>query len=369
MALMSEPLRIGILGASRIAELSIVKPAAATGHRLVAVAARDEARARAFADAHGIERVHATYDDLLADPEIEAVYNPLANALHGPWNLRAIRAGKHVLAEKPFAANAAEAREVVAVARAAGVVVLEAFHYPFHPLFRRVVELVGSGAIGQVQHVETALRMPPPPDSDPRWSLELAGGATMDLGCYALHAQRQLGLRFLGGEPRIVSGSARERAGHPGVDEALSVELAFPSGATGSAGSDMASPDVWDFYLTVTGSEGVLHLPDFPRPHEDDSLVLRRSGEAEVVEHLGSRSSYTYQLEAFAAAVRGVATLPYDVADTVPQAELIDAAYRAAGLEARPTLAGPVSPVSPSGHWTPDRESGAHFPPGRLAGT
>lgn len=299
---MSEPLRIGILGASRIAELSIVRPAAATGHRLVAVAARDAARARTFADTHGVERVHATYDDLLDDPDIEAVYNPLANVLHGPWNLRAIRAGKHVLSEKPFAANAMEAREVAAAARAAGVVVLEAFHYPFHPLFRRVVELLGSGAVGQVRRVDTVLRMPAPADSDPRWSLELAGGATMDLGCYALHAQRQLGERFLGGEPRVVSGSGRERAGRPGVDEALAVELAFPSGASGSASCDMASPDVWDFHLTVTGTEGVLHAPDFPRPHEDDSLVLQRQGEAEVVEHLGSRSSYTYQLEAFAGA-------------------------------------------------------------------
>lgn len=335
---MTEPLRIGVLGASRIAELSIVKPAAATGHRLVAVAARDVARAQAFAVTHGVERVHATYDDLLADPEIEVVYNPLANGLHGPWNLRAIQAGKHVLSEKPFAANASEAREVTSAARSAGVVVLEAFHYPFHPLFRRVVELIASGAIGEVQHVETMLRMPPPADSDPRWSLELAGGATMDLGCYALHAQRALGMRFLGGEPRVASGSGRERPGHPGVDEALSVELAFPSGATGSAGSDMASPDVWDFHLTVTGSQGMLHVPDYPRPHEDDSLVLRRTGEADVVERLGSRSSYTYQLEAFAAAVRGDGSLPYDVTDAVPQAELIDAAYRAAGLEPRPAL-------------------------------
>lgn len=338
MALMSEPLRIGILGAARIAELSIAGPAAATGHRLVAVAARDVSRARAFASAHGVERVHDTYDDLLADPEVEAVYNPLANALHGPWNLRAIRAGKHVLSEKPFASNAAEAREVAAAARAAGVVVLEAFHYPFHPLFRRVVELIDSGAVGEVRDVEAILRMPAPPDSDPRWSLELAGGATMDLGCYSLHVIRQLGLRFLGGEPSVVSARGVERAGRSGVDESLLVELTYPSGATASGGSDMASPDVWDFHLTVTGSEGVLHVPDFPRPHEDDSLTLRRNGEAEVVEHLGSRSSYTYQLEAFAAHLRSDTPLPYDVTDTVPQAELIDAAYRAAGFEPRPAV-------------------------------
>ena len=334
----AEPLRIGVLGAARISELSLVKPAAATGHRLVAVAARDPQRAAAFAEQHRVERVHRTYDDLLADPEVEAVYNPLANALHGPWNLRAIAAGKHVLAEKPFAANAAEAREVATAARAAGVTVVEAFHYPFHPLFARVCELIEGGAIGEVRHVEAILRMPAPPVDDPRWSLVLGGGAVMDLGCYSLHAIRHLGLRFLGGEPAVVSATGRERPGSPGVDESLSAELVYPSGATASSGADMSAPDLWDFHLTVTGNEGVIHVPDFPRPHEDDSLILRRHGEAEVIQHLGSRSSYTYQLEAFAAAVRGRAPLPYDVSDTVPQAELVDAAYEAAGFAPRPSM-------------------------------
>ena len=211
-----QPLRIGILGASRIADVSIVKPASATGHRLVAVAARDYGRARQFAAQHGVERVHESYDDLLADPDIEVVYNPLANALHGPWNLRAIAAGKHVLADKPFASNATEARQVAAAAEAAGVVVLEAFHYPFHPLFQRACALLEEGAVGEIRHVDAVLRMPAPPDSDPRWSLELAGGAAMDLGCYSLHAIRQLGLRFLGGEPTVLSAMAVTREGRPG---------------------------------------------------------------------------------------------------------------------------------------------------------
>lgn len=331
----SDPLRIGILGAARIAGLSIVGPARATGQRLVAVAARDPERATAFAEQHGLERVHSTYADLVADPEIDVVYNPLANALHARWNLAAVRAGKHVLAEKPFAANAADAAVVAKAAVDAGVTVVEAFHYPFHPLFQRVCELVGDGAVGDVEHVETVLRMPAPPEQDPRWSLDLAGGAAMDLGCYALHCARQLGTRFLGGEPTVVSASARERPGRPGVDEALSVDLRFPSGVSGSASCDMDSPGVWDFHLTVTGTEGVIHVPDFPRPHEDDSLVLRRPDGSEHLEHLGRRSSYTYQLEAFAANVRTGGPLVIDVHDTVPQALLLDAAYRAAGLEPR----------------------------------
>lgn len=131
---MSEPLRIGILGAARIAERALVTPALAGGHRLVAVAARDRDRARAFADAHGVERVVDSYAALLADPEVEVVYNPLANGLHGPWNLAALNAGKHVLSEKPSASNAEEAAEVRDAAEKSGTVFMEAFHYLFHPV-------------------------------------------------------------------------------------------------------------------------------------------------------------------------------------------------------------------------------------------
>lgn len=332
----TEPLRIGILGASRIADLSIVKPAAVTGHRLVAVAARDPERAQAFAASHGVERVHATYDDLLADPEVEAVYNPLANGLHGPWNLRALAAGKHVLAEKPSAANAAEARTVRAAVARAGVVFMEAFHYPYHPLFQRVTELLHQGTIGEVRRVETFLGMPAPPDTDPRWSLDLAGGSTMDLGCYALSCAELVG-RFAGGAPRVISGTAEERATSPGVDERLRVDLAYPSGATGTAGSDMAFGG-WDFHVKVTGTEGEILVPDFPRPHEDDRLVLRRGGD-ETVERLGSRSSYTYQLEAFATAVRQGAPVTTDADFSVRVMDLIDAAYAAVGLPPRRSTA------------------------------
>src|SRR4051794_2804588 len=206
-----EPLRIGILGAARISGRAIVEPAKLTGARLVAVAARDAGRAETFAAEHGIERVHASYQDLLADPAVEAVYNPLANGLHGPWNLRALAAGKHVLAEKPSAANAREARLVRDAAAGAGTVFMEAFHYPYHPLFRRVVELLEQGVIGEVRHVETFLGMPAPPSTDPRWSLDLAGGSTMDLGCYALTAAALLG-RFAGGTPELSAGRAEERS-------------------------------------------------------------------------------------------------------------------------------------------------------------
>jgi hypothetical protein len=132
------PLRIGLLGAARIAALAIVDPAHTTGDRLVAVAARDRRRAEAFAASHGVERVLDAYADVVADPEVEVVYNPLANGLHGPWNLAAIAAGKQVLTEKPSASNAEEAREVRDAATAAGLTLLEGFHYLYHPVTRRL---------------------------------------------------------------------------------------------------------------------------------------------------------------------------------------------------------------------------------------
>lgn len=163
-------MRIGILGASRIAESAIVSPAAELGHRLVAVAARNRSRAEVFAEKYGVERVLDDYQSVIDDAEVDVVYNPLANSLHAPWNLAAIASGKPVLSEKPFARDEAEARRVAEAADAAGVTVLEGFHYFFHPVTQRAFELAGDGTIGAVTHVEVRMTMEPPADDDPRWS-------------------------------------------------------------------------------------------------------------------------------------------------------------------------------------------------------
>jgi predicted dehydrogenase len=178
-------LKIGVLGASRIAELAIVGPAHELGHRLVAVAARDPQRAQLFAEKHSVERVLASYDELVNDPDVNVVYNPLANALHAPWNLAAIAAGKPVLTEKPFARNRAEAERVAAAADAAGITVMEGFHYLFHPVTRRALELASDGTLGGLIHVEARMAMPAPRTTTALVT-DLAGGALMDLGCYGL---------------------------------------------------------------------------------------------------------------------------------------------------------------------------------------
>jgi len=325
--------RFGILGAARITERALVKPARAIGSRLVAVATRDRQRAEAFAAQHGVERAVDSYADVLADPEVEVVYNPLPNALHGPWNLAAMEAGKHVLSEKPFASTAEEAAEVRDAASKAGVTVVEGFHYLFHPVMQRLITLLDSGVLGELQRVDAIIAMPAPAVGDLRWSFDLAGGALMDLGCYGLHAHRALG-RFAGGEPELVDARARERAGAPGVDEWLEADLRFPSGATGTVRTSMVHA-TRDMSLRVEGSRGEATITDFVEPPLDDRLVIRTEA-GETTEHLGTRSSYTYQLEAFIQALHGGPAMPTGPDDAVAIAQLIDRCYGASGLPLRP---------------------------------
>ena len=145
---------------SRISDKAIVVPARLTGHRPVAVAARDRGRAEQFAADSGVERVLDSYQAVIDDPEVEAIYNPLPNGLHGPWNLRAIAAGKHVLSEKPSASNAAEARVVLDAVAASDVKFMEAFHYRYHPVIARMLEIAGSGELGELQNIDVHMSFP-----------------------------------------------------------------------------------------------------------------------------------------------------------------------------------------------------------------
>ena len=323
-------LRIGVLGASRIAELAIVKPSQILGHRLVAVAARDRGRAEAFARTHGVERVVDSYAALIADPEVDVIYNPLANAFHAEWTLKAIAVGKAVLTETPFARNAADAELVRNAARERTVPIMEGFHYLFHPIIGRMFALLGDGTLGVLQRVEVIMRMPEPKPDDPRWSFDLAGGAVMDLGCYGLHVHRQLG-RFAGGEPTVVAARADER--DPGVDESCEIELVFPSGATGSSVNAMTA-ERFEMTLRVVGDRGEAFAHDYALQSGDDRITITTDA-GTTVEHLGTRSTYTYQLDVFAQHLADGTAFPIDVDDAVTTMELIDSTYRAAGLPLR----------------------------------
>lgn len=329
-----EPLRIGILGSARISDRAIVEPAHLTGHRLVAVAARDRSRAENFADDHQVERVLDSYQAVIDDPEVEVIYNPLPNGLHGPWNIRALAAGKHVLSEKPSASNAEEARAVRNAAASSTGRFMEAFHYRYHPVMNRMLELAASGELGELQHIDVHMSFPLTKPDDPRWNFALAGGAVMDVGCYAIHGLRTLG-SVGGGEPSVISATAIEREDTPGVDATMEVDLVYPSGLSAHFVSSFTVPEM-DFTMRITGSEGEAFAHNFCAGGIDDRITVTAAGKTRV-EEMGKKSSYTYQLEAFADHVRNGAPIFNDAADALIQAEFIDSVYRAAGLPTRPT--------------------------------
>jgi predicted dehydrogenase len=325
----ASPLRIGILGAARIAPPALVRPARQVAEaEVAAVAARDPARARAFAAKHGIAKVHESYDALIDDPEIDAVYNPLPNGLHCDWSIRALRAGKHVLCEKPIASNAEEAERMAKAAVEADRILVEAFHYRYHPLAARLKEIVESGELGAVEHVEAHLCVPLPLPGDIRYRLELAGGATMDTGCYAINL-----VRFLAGaEPEVLS--ARARLSSPRVDRAMAAQLRFPDGRTGRITCSLFSAMLVRPTARVRGDRGELSVLNPYMPQLFHRLAVR-SEKGRRVERVDGDATYTHQLRAFVRVVRGGPPMPTDPVDAVANMRVIDAVYEKSGLGRR----------------------------------
>ena len=329
MTTTTAPLRFGILGAARIAPAALIRPARHVADaRVVAVAARDRDKATRFAAKHDIATVHTSYDALLADPDVDAIYNPLPNGLHGKWTRAALTAGKHVLCEKPFTANADEAAEVAAVAASSGRVVMEAFHYRYHPLAQRARAILDAGEIGRVRHVETWLCFPLPMFSDIRYNHALAGGALMDAGCYAVNMAR-----FFGGEePEVTSARAKLRT--PDVDRAMRAELRFPSGHTGTVHCSMWSSTLFCIFARVVGESGELRVTNPVMPQLWHKLVVKKNGEGRV-ERVSKRPTYEFQLQAFCDSVLRGAPLLTPPSDAVANMRVIDAIYRAAGMHPR----------------------------------
>jgi predicted dehydrogenase len=326
--------RIGVLGAARIAPPALVKPVRKHDRaEVVAVAARDRARAEKFAGKHGIPTVYDDYAALIAAPDIDAIYNPLPNGLHAEWTTAALEAGKHVLCEKPLTANAAEAEALAVVAQRTGLVLMEAFHWRYHPQAKRMVEIVRSGELGELRHVEAAMCFPLPRFSDIRYQYDLAGGALMDAGCYTVHIVRTLGGNG-GEEPEVVSATATLH--NPDVDRAMRAELRFPSGATGAIHTSMWSKSLLKLQARVVGDKGEMRVFNPTTPQLYSRLKVKAHGGSRV-EHFPRVSTYECQLDAFCDAVVDGAPTLTPPSESIANMRVIDDIYRAAGMKVRGT--------------------------------
>ncbi|MBK5268880.1 MAG: Gfo/Idh/MocA family oxidoreductase [Acidimicrobiia bacterium] len=320
-------LRFGVLGAARITPAALIKPARNIDEiQITRIAARNRDRAEAFANEYGIPNVSGSYDDLLASTDIDIIYNPLPMSLHAEWTIAALRAGKHVLCEKPLAANAREAAEMVLVAAVEGRILGEAFHYRYHPYFQRVLDEVRSGRIGTVTHIDAnfavTVRQP-----DLRWDYATAGGSTMDLGCYPVSWVRQV----MGEEPLV--SSARAVVGPPNIDAELEADLVFPSGATARVFSSMQS-DERKINMTIIGTEGSI-VADNPLAPQNGNLLTITTAGGVASESINTGVSYEYMLRAFVDHIQHGGPYPTQGADSIANMATIDAMYDAAGLPHR----------------------------------
>lgn len=327
---MSQPIRIGVLGAARITPIALLGPAQGLeGVEVTAMAARDKTRATKFAAKHGIATVHDSYDALLNDPNIDAIYNPLPNSHHMEWTIKALEAGKHVLCEKPMAANADQAQAMKDAADRTGMILAEAFHWRYHPLCARVQEIMTSGEIGEVQHIHARFCIPLPEPKNIRWRLDLAGGATMDTGCYTVNMLRVMA----GAEPHIISAKAKQI--RPGVDRSMQAQFRFDDGRTGSICTSMLGWPLVALYIQVRGSEGDMHVTNPLGPHLYNKITVNTDAATRSEKVSGKRATYSYQLEAFRNWLRDGVPMPSDAADGVRNMQVIDDIYRAAGMMPR----------------------------------
>lgn len=306
-------LRWGILSTAHITDALLQ-----SGHdqEFVAVGSRDLARAQRWAGERGIVRAYGSYEELLADPEVDAIYNPLPNALHVEWSIRALQAGKHVLCEKPMSRHPGEVARAFDVAEAEGRVLAEAFMWRHHPQLLRARDLLPS--LGDLRIIRAAFSFAAADPNDIRLQAALDGGGLMDVGCYCVS-----GCRALAGAEPDRAYAEYVPGGEGGVDVALVGTLRFPGDVL--AHFDCGLSYAGGGYLGATGSEGSLFLSD-PWHGREPVIELRRAGGVERIE-VDSASSYALELADFEAAVRGERKPLLARDDAMAQARVIDALY------------------------------------------
>ncbi len=318
-------LRLGLLSTANINRRILSAAASGGDVSVVAVGSRDAERANAYAHEHGLERAHASYDALLADDEVDAVYVSLPNGLHHEWTMRALHAGKHVLCEKPYSRRPGEVEEAFALAERSGLVLTEAFMYRHHPQTGVVAGLVREGALGRLRFLRAAFSFVLASLDDVRADAALDGGALMDLGCYCVST-----IRLLGGEPESVAGE--QVVGTTGVDMSFQGELRLPGGAVGSFRCSFTEPQ--HQVLEVVGEDGTLRVEAPWRVDWGGDVLVERDGEVTRVD-VPEAGLYESELANFAAAAAGLAEPLLGREDALGQARAIDALYRSAA-EGRP---------------------------------
>jgi xylose dehydrogenase (NAD/NADP) len=313
------PVRWGILSTARINDLVLAGARELPSVQMLGVASREHARAEEHARRHGLERAYGSYDDLLADDELEVVYISLPNALHVEWSLRALRAGKHVLCEKPLSRDPDEVARLFDAAEEAGRQLMEGFMWAHAPQTRRASELVESDAIGELRLVRATHAFTADDPQDIRLLTELDGGALMDVGCYCLHAARRLA-----GEPRRVYAEAVRN--ESGLDVRVVGTMLLDGGVVAGFDTGLDVPVRED--LELVGADGVLRLSD-PWHAVTPRLELVRDGRAEQIP-VERRDPYGLELENLSLAIRGEAEPLLGREDAVAQARALDAALRSA---------------------------------------
>jgi predicted dehydrogenase len=317
------------LGASSFAPTTMINPA--KGNRdivVAAVGARDQPSADEFAAKYGIANVYGSYEALIDDPNLDAIYVLVPTSMHGQWTKAALAAGKHVLVEKPFTANAAEAQEIADLAGKSDRVVMEAIQFRHHPLTRRVEEIIASGELGALRRVEVTLCVLLPTFKANCYNYALAGGSMMDAGSYVANMARTFG----GSTPEVVSAQAKLQK--PQVDRAMKAELRYAGGHTGRLQCALWSGNLFRATARVVGDDGELRWLSPAAPHLFPRLWVR-SANGKRSERFSRRPTYSFQLDAFTDSVLRGGPVRTSPRDAVENMSVIDAVYRAAGLPIR----------------------------------
>ncbi len=321
---MAQILRWGIIGTARIGQRAVI-PAIQDSHNgtVVAIASRSLSQAQEVARSLGIPRAYGSYEELLADPEVDAVYNPLPNSLHKEWTIRAAEHGKHVLCEKPLALNAAQCDEMIRACRVHGVRFMEAFMYRFHPQIARAKELLDEGTIGPLQLIRASFSFRLSDLSNIRMRDELGGGALMDVGCYTVNFSR-----LMTGEEPVEVHAVAVFGEQSQVDETLVGVLRFPGGVLAQIDCSFRAP--FRQLCELVGQDGVIQVPAPWLPGTDDAtLILRRGDETETITVPGA-NHYQLMVEHFAECVLTGREFRFPASDGRDNMCVLDALYQSA---------------------------------------